>query len=110
MTFHPKKRRSKRSPLTQKQQDVWLAWMRVMLRMRYEINHSLQTNGDVSLNDYHVMNALADSPGRRLQLSALAARIGWERSRVSHHVLRMSRRGLLTRAPSASDRRATDAV
>ncbi len=47
---------------------------------------------------------------RRLQLTDLATRIAWERSRLSHHLTRMSARGLVERAPSASDRRATDAV
>jgi DNA-binding MarR family transcriptional regulator len=58
----------------------------------------------------HILHALADSPEQRLQLTALAARIGWERSRLSHHLQRMSARGLVQRAPSTTDRRATDAV
>jgi DNA-binding MarR family transcriptional regulator len=60
--------------------------------------------------DYHVLNALADSPGHRLQLTPLAARIGWELSRASHHVQRMSRRSLVERAPSTADGRATHVV
>ena len=96
--------------LDPEQQQTWFAWMRVMLRLSYELNRQLQADDDLSLPDYHVLNALADSPGRRLQLTALAARIGWERSRLSHHIQRMSARGLVRRAPSASDGRATDAV
>jgi DNA-binding MarR family transcriptional regulator len=38
----------------------------------------------------------------------LAAQIGWERSRVSHHVRRMSARGLVTCGPSATDKRVTE--
>jgi DNA-binding MarR family transcriptional regulator len=38
----------------------------------------------------------------------LAAQIGWERSRVSHHVRRMSARGLVTCDLSATDRRVTE--
>ncbi|SFT63018.1 MarR family protein [Geodermatophilus amargosae] len=40
----------------------------------------------------------------------LATRTAWERSRLSHHLERMSGRGLVERTPSESDRRATDAV
>jgi DNA-binding MarR family transcriptional regulator len=43
-------------------------------------------------------------------VTALAARIAWERSRLSHHLQRMSARGLVERVPSSSDRRATDVV
>jgi len=96
--------------LADDQRETWFAYMRVMLRLEYEMNHQLQAEADLSLADFHVLNALADSPGRRLQLTALAARIGWERSRVSHHVRRMSERGLLRREPSGTDARATDAV
>src|ERR1700748_3172105 len=84
--------------------------MRVTLRLNYEINRELQVDSDLSHQDFHVLNALADSPGQRLQLSDLAVRIGWERSRVSHQVLRMAARGLVDRRPSADDARATDAV
>jgi DNA-binding MarR family transcriptional regulator len=38
----------------------------------------------------------------------LAAQIGWERSRVSHHVRRMSARGLVTCGLCAADRRVTE--
>jgi DNA-binding MarR family transcriptional regulator len=97
-------------PLSDEQQDTWFAYMRVLLRLTYEMNSQLQRDNDLSLPDFHVLNALADSPGGRLQLTALAARIGWERSRLSHHLQRMSDRGLVDRRPSPTDRRATDAV
>jgi DNA-binding MarR family transcriptional regulator len=97
-------------PLTEDQQETWLAYMRVNLRLGYEMNRQLQADSGLSLADYDVLNALADSPGNRLRLTALAARIGWERSRVSHHLQRMGDRGLVERCPSEQDRRATDAV
>ncbi|HEY2225854.1 MarR family winged helix-turn-helix transcriptional regulator [Actinomycetospora sp.] len=102
--------RSSVSPLSGEQQEAWLAYMRVMLRLNYEMNRQLQTDSDLSLADYDVLNALADVPGGRLQVTVLAARIGWERSRVSHHVRRMGGRGLVELGSSATDRRATDAV
>ncbi|CCH90733.1 Transcriptional regulator, MarR family [Modestobacter italicus] len=98
------------APLSPEQQETWFAYMRVMLRLGYEMNRQLQTDSELSLPDYDVLNALADSPDGRLQLTALATRLAWERSRLSHHLQRMSARGLVERSPSATDRRATDAV
>jgi DNA-binding MarR family transcriptional regulator len=43
-----------------------------------------------------------------MPITVLAAHIGWERSRVSHHVRRMSARGLVTCGLSAADRRVTE--
>ena len=96
--------------LSTEQQETWFAYMRVLLRLTYEMNRQLQADSDLSLPDFDVLNALADSPDGRLQLTALATRLGWERSRLSHHLQRMSDRGLVERAPSTTDRRATDAV
>jgi DNA-binding MarR family transcriptional regulator len=96
--------------LTSEQEATWFAYMRVALRLNYELNRELQVDSNLSHQDFHVLNALGDSPGRRLQLSDLAVRIGWERSRVSHQVLRMESRGLVERRPSSTDARATDAV
>ena len=53
---------------------------------------------------------MSRNPGGRLQLTALSTRIGWERSRVSHHLQRMGKRGLVQLVPSTGDGRATDAL
>ncbi|MGO8936787.1 MAG: MarR family winged helix-turn-helix transcriptional regulator [Mycobacterium sp.] len=96
--------------LSPAQQRAWVAYMRVQLRMNYEINRQLQRDSDVSLADYHVLNALSMAPDHTLQVTELAALIGWERSRLSHHLRRLSERGLTKRVPSEDDGRATDAV
>ena len=45
-----------------------------------------------------------------MPITVLAAQIGWERSRVSHHVRRMCARGLVTCELSATDRRVTEVI
>ena len=86
------------------------AFMSVQMRLNYEMNRQLQSDTDLSLADYHVLNALTDAPGGRLQVSDLAALIGWERSRASHQLRRLCERGLAERIPSDDDGRATDAT
>lgn len=85
--------------LTATQQRTWLNY----------INRQLQADFGVSLADYTVMNALSNEPGRRLQSSRLATRIGWERSSLSHQLRRMETRRLVERIASEVDGRATDA-
>src|ERR1700704_1057351 len=96
--------------LSAAQLRAWRAFMRVQMRMNYEMNRQLQGDSDLSLADYHVLNALTDAPGGRLQVSDLAALIGWERSRASHQLRRLCERGLAERVPSGDDGRATDAI
>jgi DNA-binding MarR family transcriptional regulator len=109
----PRTRRSKASNspwLSPSQKRAWVAYMRVQLRMNYEINRQLQLDSDLSLADYHVLNALSNAPDHKLQITDLAALIGWERSRLSHQVRRLCERGLTKRVQSEDDGRATDAV
>jgi DNA-binding MarR family transcriptional regulator len=108
--------RPRRSPacdspwLSPSQARAWVAFMRVKLRMNYEINRQLQRDSGLSLADYHVLNALSNAPDHKLQVTDLAALIGWERSRLSHHLRRLSDRCLTKCVQSADDGRATDAV
>src|ERR1700748_3236549 len=90
------------------QQRAWLAYIRVQLRLSYEMNRQLLAECGMSLPDYDVLTALSVADGGRMQITELAAQIGWERSRVSHHVRRMSTRGLLTFGPASADRRTTE--
>jgi DNA-binding MarR family transcriptional regulator len=96
--------------LSPSQQHAWVTYMRVQLRMNYEINRQLQRDSDLSLADFHVLNALRSTPDNKPQVTDLAAFIGWERSRLSHHLRRLCDRGLAKRVQSEGDRRATDAV
>jgi DNA-binding MarR family transcriptional regulator len=94
--------------LDEDQQRAWLAYIRVQLRLAYEMNRQLLADSGISLPDYDVLTALSVADGGRMQITVLAAQIGWERSRVSHHVRRMCTRGLVTCGPSAADRRVTE--
>jgi DNA-binding MarR family transcriptional regulator len=82
--------------------------MRLQLRMTYEMNRQLQADSAVSLADYHVLNALGAAPEATMPVTSLAAKIGWERSRASHHCRRMASRQLVVMSLAARDRRVTD--
>jgi DNA-binding MarR family transcriptional regulator len=105
----PSKRRGEPRWLTPVQQRAWLAYIRVELRMNYEMHRQLLADSGLSLSDYHVLVALSNAPHARMRVADLAAQIGWERSRVSHHLRRMCERGLTERQPSPDDGRATHA-
>ncbi len=94
--------------LDEDQQRAWLAYIRLQLRLEYEMNRQLLADSGLSLPDYHVLTALSVAEAGRMQITMLAAQIGWERSRVSHHVRRMSARDLVTCGLSAADRRVTE--
>jgi DNA-binding MarR family transcriptional regulator len=67
----------------------------------------LQDSG-LSPTDYQVLLALREADSTGLRSSELAAIIDWERSRLSHHLGRMERRGLIRRHDCATDSRGAE--
>lgn len=59
----------------------------------------------VSHPDYLVLVALTDHPDGRLRLFELGRVLGWEKSRLSHHVGSMAERRLVKKEKCDSDRR-----
>src|ERR1700753_10376 len=107
----PRRSTAAASPwLSPSQLRAWVAYMRVQLRMNYEINRQLRRDSGLSVSDYHVLDALSSAPEHKLQVSDLATLSAWERSRLSHHLRRLTDRGLTKRVQSTEDGRATDAV
>ena len=66
----------------------------------------LQQDDGISISELEVLMALVRSPGRRLRVRDLVDVTGWEKSRVSHQVTRMTARGFVERQECAEDRRA----
>lgn len=96
------------SLLSDDQIRAWYAYMKVQLRLRYEMNRQLQAESGLSLPDYDVLVALTSERGGTMRIAGLATRLGWERSRTSHHVQRMQGRSLLQTRAAMDDRRATE--
>lgn len=96
------------SLLTDDEVSAWFAYQKLQLRLRYEMNRQLRADSAISLADFDVLVALTSRPDGTMSISALATRIGWERSRVSHHVRRMAGRDLVAIGASAEDRRVSE--
>src|SRR5437879_8037893 len=55
--------------------------------------------------DYKVLVPLSETPGGVLRARELGTEIGWDRSRLSHHITRMEKRGLVAREECSEDGR-----
>ncbi|WP_151484556.1 MarR family winged helix-turn-helix transcriptional regulator [Streptomyces albicerus] len=89
---------------------IWRDFIETTEALRSELASRLQSESSLSPGDYAVLLALREAEGRRLRPSVLASRIGWQRSRLSHHLRRMERRGLVRRAECAADSRGAEVV
>ncbi|MFF8908004.1 MarR family winged helix-turn-helix transcriptional regulator [Streptomyces olivaceoviridis] len=70
-----------------------------------QAGRSMQNQFGLSATDYTVLAELTRAPDDHLRVMELAKVLGWEKSRVSHHLSRMVKRGLLTREDCADDGR-----
>jgi DNA-binding MarR family transcriptional regulator len=86
-------------------QQLWRRWLRLNALLPGVLHRELQADAGLSLPDFDVLVQLTDSPEGRVRVSDLARGLHWERSRVSHHITRMERRGLVRREECRDDGR-----
>lgn len=91
--------------LTTEQEQVWRRWLTLNALLPAALHRELQADAGLSLPDFDVLVHLTDSPAGRVRVSDLAHALQWEKSRLSHHVTRMERRGLVCREECPDDAR-----
>lgn len=91
--------------LNDREQAVWRAYLDVMRLLTDRLQRQVNEECGLSLGEYEVLVQLSESPERQLRMSELAARIVHSRSRLTHTVGRMERRGLVRREPCEEDGR-----
>lgn len=91
--------------LNERQQRAWRGWLAVNARLPTVLHHQLQEDSGLSLPDFDVLVQLTDTPAGRVRVLPLAHSLGWERSRLSHHIKRMEGRGLVEREECPDDGR-----
>jgi DNA-binding MarR family transcriptional regulator len=99
--------RPTRSRLTRRELSTWRGLVDTTAELRKVLGAELQEVG-LSPADYAVLLPLSEADGRELRSSELAAMMDWERSRLSHHLGRMERRGLIRRDECETDNRGAE--
>ena len=96
--------------LTPAEQGAWRSLLHMTSHLQARLNRELQDSSGLSLADYDVLVPLSEAPTGRLRMFEIATSLDWEQSRLSHHVVRMQRRGLVAREDCADDRRGSFVV
>ena len=91
--------------LTDDEQVVWRSFTQLQGQLAAALNRQLQTTSELSTADFGVLVHLSDAPAGRERAFVLARALQWEKSRLSHHLSRMERRGLITRTECPTDAR-----
>ena len=91
--------------LNDREQRAWRAFIDVHAQLMRRLHRQLQTDSDLSGPDYEVLVHLSESSDGRLRPFELGRQLQWEKSRLSHHLTRMERRGLIGREECETDAR-----
>jgi len=89
------------------------AWRRLQLmnfQLTARLNRELATASGLSYPDYLVLVTLTERPDGQMRAFELGQELGWEKSRLSHHVGRMARRDLVQRESCPTDQRGSYVV
>ncbi|PZS30189.1 MAG: MarR family transcriptional regulator [Pseudonocardiales bacterium] len=92
------------------EERAWRGYRRMFLLLNARLARDLTSDSGLSEPDYDVLSTLSEAGGGQARLSALAERMLWSQSRLSHHIARMQGRGLVTRGEVESDGRGSVVV
>ncbi len=95
---------------TRNELRIWREFIETTELLRTLLAARLQSESALSPGDYTVLLALSETEGHRMRSSEMAMHIGWERSRLSHHLGRMEQRRLIRREECATDSRGAEIV
>jgi len=84
---------------------AWRAMQYLNMPLAAALNRQLSRDSDLSTADYAVLVQLSEADGEKLRARDMVRSMGWEKSRLSHHIRRMQTRGLVSREECPTDGR-----
>ena len=95
--------------LTDDEQQAWRATVQLSQLLLRQLDRDLVAHG-LNGRDYEILVDLSEAPDHRLRMTDLADATSQSRSRLSHQISRMEKRGLVRRDDCEGDKRGTFAV
>lgn len=93
--------------LTEAQKAIWERYQRLRLRLTERLNRELAEKTGLSQADFEILTALIESQDDTTRALELRCGLEWEKSRLSHQIKRMEKRGLVIREECIEDNRGT---
>lgn len=90
--------------LSEDERRAWRNLSLMQLQLHALLGRELSHDG-LSYQDYLVLAYLSDRPDHQSRLTDIGRQLGWEKSRVSHHITRMEQRALVERVKCPTDQR-----
>jgi DNA-binding MarR family transcriptional regulator len=97
-------------PLSDVEQKAWRTFIESSWALHTRLEEDLRVTTGLSMNDYHVLVVLSETPGRRLRMGELADRLVFSPSRITYQINSMVKRGMVRKQPCPEDGRGQEAV
>jgi DNA-binding MarR family transcriptional regulator len=91
--------------LTPEQRTAWESFIHMQEKLIGRLARRIQADSGMSASDYIVLVKLTETDDGRQRFMDLVKLAEWEKSRMSHQVRRMTKRGLVTREDCPDDGR-----
>jgi DNA-binding MarR family transcriptional regulator len=91
--------------LDEREAHLWRAWLRVAHELPRALQDEINQGSGLSAADYAILIPLSESADGVLRPRDIGREIWWDRSRLSHQLTRMEKRGLVAREECAEDGR-----
>jgi DNA-binding MarR family transcriptional regulator len=95
---------------TEEEWAVWRTFLASYAQLVTEIDVRLRARHGIGQAEYATLASIVESPDGCLRVGQIATALGWERSRTSHLIRRMTERGLVERDERSVDGRASDII
>ncbi|MBP2332953.1 MULTISPECIES: MarR family winged helix-turn-helix transcriptional regulator [Corynebacterium] len=90
------------------EQTLWRAMMDAAKAVERAMDTRLLATEEISSADFSVLVQLSEAEGGTVRMRELCEALRWDRSRMSHQITRMARRGLVNKLRCANDSRGID--
>ncbi|GAA3786601.1 MarR family winged helix-turn-helix transcriptional regulator [Streptomyces chiangmaiensis] len=91
--------------LSPEEYAAWREFIRMQEKLVGRLSRLMQAESSLSAADFVVLVELTEAPEGRLRFMDLVKAVEWEKSRMSHQITRMTKRGLVVREECADDGR-----
>jgi DNA-binding MarR family transcriptional regulator len=91
--------------LTPQEARAWRGYTRMRVQLQARLDRALARHSGLSDPDYGILVHLSEAPDGRLRPYQLCETLQWEKSRLSHQLTRMAKRGLVAREDCPTDAR-----
>ncbi|WP_026004202.1 MarR family winged helix-turn-helix transcriptional regulator [Streptomyces sp. AA1529] len=91
--------------LTSEQTAAWDSFIRMQEKLIGRLSRRVQADSGMSASDYIVLVKLTETGDGRLRFMDLTKSVEWEKSRMSHQIARMAKRGLVAKEECPDDGR-----